>query len=185
MNERLKEIFSKFKNGKALIIIGILGIALIGISSFLPSETVKQSKGQTLDTQSYLTDLERKVKKTVCAITGNNQVSVAITLENSVEYSYADEIKSDFTEKTQGSGTDKTDKNETQYITVKLADGSESALLVYTTIVGVYATYLLIVIFTSSYSLTSVSSNVAGKLSGFRLFATYSIRCSRSALILV
>ena len=130
MNERLKEIFSKFKNGKALIIIGILGIALIGISSFLPSETVKQSKGQTLDTQSYLTDLERKVKKTVCAITGNNQVSVAITLENSVEYSYADEIKSDFTEKTQGSGTDKTDKNETQYITVKLADGSESALLV-------------------------------------------------------
>lgn len=130
MNERLKELFSKFKKGKALLIIGILGIALIGISSFLPSDRAEQKKGQTLDTEKYLSNLEHKVKKTVCAITGNNQVSVAITLENSVEYSYADEIKSDFTEKTQGSSTDKTDKNETQYITVKLADGSESALLV-------------------------------------------------------
>lgn len=130
MNERLKEIFSKFKNGKALIIIGILGIALIGISSFFPSNKAEQNKTQTLNTEKYLSDIEQKVKKTICAITGNNQVSVAITLENSVEYSYADEIKSDSTEKTQGSGTDKTDKNETQYITVKLADGSESALLV-------------------------------------------------------
>lgn len=130
MNERLKDFLLKFHKGKLLLIIGIVGIALIGISSFLPSNTEKQTKGQSLNTENYLNKLEQKVKKTVCSITGNNQVSVAITLENSVEYSYADEVKSDTTEKTQSGGTDKTDKNETQYITVKLADGSESALLV-------------------------------------------------------
>lgn len=130
MNERLKEILSKIKSGKTLLIIGMVGIVLIGVSSFLPQGTEKQNRVQSLSTENYLNGLEQKVKKTVCAITGNNEVSVAITLENSVEYSYADEVKSDSTEKTQSGGTDKTDKNETQYITVKLADGSESALLV-------------------------------------------------------
>lgn len=132
MNERLKEIFSKFKNGKALFIIGIVGIVLIGLSSLLPSgkSAIPKQGSAVVSTEEYCKQLEEKVRQTVCAITGSDAVSVAITLESSIKYAYADEVKSNSTEKTQSSATDKTDESQKSYITVRLADGSESALLV-------------------------------------------------------
>ena len=131
MNERIKEFFSKLKKGKALFIIGVVGILLIGASSFLPSGTKKEAQqGIPLNTEEYCTVLEKKVKQTVAAITGNNDVSVAITLESSVRYSYADEVENSSSEKVQQSATDKTDELRSSYITVKLSDGSESALLI-------------------------------------------------------
>ncbi len=131
MNERLKEIFSKFKKGKALLLIGIVGIVLIGASSFLPSNnTCAKNESTSLGAQEYCRALEKKVKNTVSAITGSDDVNVAITLESGVKYSYADEVENNSTEKVQSSATDKTDELRSSYITVKLADGSESALLI-------------------------------------------------------
>lgn len=132
MNELKFKILKKIRNPKILIIAGLLGIFLIFISSFFTSD--KDSKPEKTSTpvsaEEYRLNLEEDISRLVREITGSRAVSVVVTLENTVSYSYADtreEISSD--KKGEASVSTDTELKE-NYITVKTADGGEQALIV-------------------------------------------------------
>lgn len=123
------------KNKKMLLpILGIIGILLIGISSFNDNEnkTTVLSKAQT-DTE-YCDELENKIKSLVSGITGDDDCIVAVTLESSGEYVYANQntVDTDQSEDTGGGTTTtrQTHKSEQKYIIVEGENGDQSALVV-------------------------------------------------------
>ena len=128
----MNDILKKFKNPKILIILGISGIVLIFLSSLGGSktETQKTDSLPQISVDQYRRSLEKGILKIVKSITGSKNATVVITLESGISYEYADI--------SEGSNTDKTDKDTTAssseekrgYITVKRKDGSEDALLV-------------------------------------------------------
>ena len=133
----MNEIFNKYikilKAPKTLVIIGIVGILLIFFSSFsFGEQKEKRIKEDILTPEEYKVALERDIKNTVSEITGSKDVSVIITLESGIKYSYADIREETVTEKEEKEN--KTSDNELKegYITIKNADGGEEALLVTT-----------------------------------------------------
>ena len=114
---------------KNLIIIGgLIGIALIFLSSYFPSGSGGSgSAEETLDkisAQEYTSQLEVNLIQIISHIDGAGEAKVMITLETGVETKYA-------MQKSTESGGDKTSgTSEVSYITVRDANGSERALAV-------------------------------------------------------
>ena len=126
--------FSKIKP-KWLIAAGFIGIGLIFLSSFFPSDK-KCGKTDLSSEQSlseYEKELEQKTSKLVEKISGAGKCSVMITFEQDSEYVYAKEEKSSddksVTSKTEeyAEGVKKSGQNE--YIIIDTGDG-EQALVV-------------------------------------------------------
>lgn len=131
MNEIINKYIKLFKKPKSLIIMGITGILLILISScssFDKNEKTVTNDGLTA--QSYKSYLEEDIKKTVISITGSKKVSVVITLESSVKYSYADIREETISEKKDKDNAISDNELKSGYITVKTAEGGEQALLI-------------------------------------------------------
>lgn len=131
MNDLLNKYIKIFKKPKVLIITGIIGLLLILFSSFSDSgEYQGESKIPQITIEEYKTNLEEDIKSTVAEITGSDNVSVIITLESGIKYSYADTREEIISEKSEEDN--KTSDNEIKagYITVKTSDGGEEALLV-------------------------------------------------------
>lgn len=127
----------KFKKNKKnfILIIGIVGILLIAMSSTFKKDKPTISNEVLSQTdEEYCNQLEKKVSELVTAITGDKKCIVAVTLENSNEYIYADQnkIDSDETEDKTGSDitTKQTHKTEQEYIIIEGENGEESALIV-------------------------------------------------------
>lgn len=112
-----------FKNTKVITALGIIGILLIGFSSFLstPKEQEK-TKENVYGLEEYKYDLEKQIKNIATKITGDKKVSVLITLESGVKYSYADEKEENKNETNQ--------ELKQRYVTVKTEDGAEKALVI-------------------------------------------------------
>ena len=149
MNEHLKGFMEKFKNGKLLLILGIAGILLIFLSSFFEKEPSKTEKEvAAFNADEYSESLEKRVKKIVSKITGNRDVSVLITLEGGVHYTYGQDSK----ETSETGEKEETLESEQHYIFITDADGNEKAL-------SLYETYPLIrgvtVVFSGSSSHTN------------------------------
>ncbi|MBQ3816710.1 MAG: hypothetical protein II802_00370 [Clostridia bacterium] len=132
MNNLLKKYTSALKSPKILIIIGLCGIFLIGISSVVPkskkSEVTQNSKSIT--TEEYREYLEQGVIKTVSRITGNDNVTVMITLESGIRYAYADTTEGISQNKTGNDSESFSSEEKQSYVTVKDSDGGERALLI-------------------------------------------------------
>lgn len=121
------------KIGKVLIYLGIAGIMLIFVSSFLP-ETEESSgtiQKHTMTSYEYCEWLEGKIAATVDEITGGKHSSVLVTLETGVEYIYATEQKTDNENTGDDSGGKFSESGSTAetYITVKDENGNESAVV--------------------------------------------------------
>ena len=134
---KVKNIFSNDKYKKIIILAGLLGIALIFISSFLKSETKVTQDLTTVqvNTEDYARQLEDSLKSMVCTITGAGEAKVLVTLESSAQTVYATEQKKnkEATEDKSGGDTSKkreSDDSETKYIKIKDANGAEKALSV-------------------------------------------------------
>ena len=131
MNTNIQKILRLFKNPKTLVIIGFVGILLIFLSTL--SEDKKEityENENIFSPEEYCERLEEDIKKTVNSITGSRHTTVIVTLENSVQYSYADikeELSSDKTEQKSESSSR---EFKGGYITVKTSDGGEEALLI-------------------------------------------------------
>lgn len=135
--EVLKEKLKGFnlKNKKLLLpLIGIIGILLIGISSVGKSEEATPASNIKQTDAEYCNELELKIKSLVSAITGDTNCIVAVTLESSGEYIYANQnmVDTDQSEDTgDGSTTTRqTHKSEQTYIIVEDENGEQSALVV-------------------------------------------------------
>ncbi len=127
-----KNLKGLFKNGKAVAILGIAGILLIGISGIFPQKEKQQKTEITTDVyyEEYRKALEKQVTDIVVGLTGEKKTQVVITLETGVRYSYASETEEN-TNDTQNEGKSDTEvKLKKNYITVKNEDGGEEALIV-------------------------------------------------------
>lgn len=88
----MKNLLTKLKNDKNLIriiyIIGLLGIALIFISSFFDSDNSNSSFSSNIE--DYRSTEETRIENMVESIEGVGDARVMITMENSAEQVYSD-----------------------------------------------------------------------------------------------
>lgn len=109
--------------------LGIGGILLIFASGFFSSggEGKKEEASETVETMTasqYAKYLQEELKAILSRIEGAEDASVLITLEKDAEQVYASEGK----RSVQADGETTDDEEETSYILVKEADGSQKAL---------------------------------------------------------
>jgi stage III sporulation protein AG len=132
MNDLLAKYKNKLKSPKTLIIIGIIGIALIFLSSITGGGDKKTDKPENteISAEEYREQLEKDIKKIVKEITGSSRVEVIVTLESGIRYKYADISEGTATDKTENDSISSSSEHKEGYITVKTADGGEEALLV-------------------------------------------------------
>ena len=131
MNERIKEIVSKIKSPKFLVMAGIIGMLLIFLSSLGTGEKPKETEtAAEFSADAYRLSLEEQIKDMVTDITGSKAVNVIVTLESGISYSYADTREETTAEETRDNAESSDIQIKEGYITVKNADGGEEALLV-------------------------------------------------------
>ncbi len=95
---KLRRIFVSKKKTTILMIIGLAGIVLIGLSDMnSSSEKIKKpSKTDEITVESYIQQLEKKTEKIVSQINGAGKSRIMITADTSKEYDYAvDQSKSE------------------------------------------------------------------------------------------
>lgn len=130
MIDWIKEKLQKIKSPKLLMIIGIVGIALIGVSSLIPSKQSQTKDSNTsFSAEDYRKELEENISSLVESITGSKAVKVVITLESGIKYTYADISEGISNDKTESDSKSSSSELKQSYITVKNADGGEQALL--------------------------------------------------------
>ncbi len=128
MNDFLANLKDKLKNGKTLFIIGMVGILLIFSSSFFTADEKTDTVcAQSFDTDGYRLQLEKSVKKLVQNIIGSRDVTVFITLEGGVRYTYANDSR----QSSDSDGTELAEEIEQSYIIVTDSSGNQKALSVY------------------------------------------------------
>lgn len=121
-----------------IIIIGLAGIVLIFVSSFIPAkgdENIDTDAAESPPTTAdeYRRQLENELSAIISKIDGAGNVSILITMDSTTEDVYAVERKTE--EKSSlSTGSDTGDseseyKEENKYVTVKRKDGSEDTVL--------------------------------------------------------
>ncbi len=133
MNDIVNKYLRALKNPKTIVIIGLIGLVLIFLSSVLPKDNKEKNTVKSeITAEEYKAILEDDIKNTVRDITGSKNVSVVITLDSGIRYSYADIREETVTEKEEKENRTSDSGLKEGYITVKTADGGEQALLVTT-----------------------------------------------------
>lgn len=134
MDKRNKIIdFGKMKQnltGKGttiLVVVGLIGILLIFLSGFLPTQASKStsSVAQTSsNTSLYASQTEQKLKSILGRISGVGRVDVMVTVGSGVEYVYEEDQKStaDSTKSTQNDGSIQTQDNSNQELNPVVID---------------------------------------------------------------
>lgn len=97
--ESMKNLFSGDRKVKLIVVLGLLGMALILLSQFLGSGAPEEKEVDraTADfvSEQYIADLEEKLTGLISGMEGVGRARVMVTLENGVEYVYAQEEKRD------------------------------------------------------------------------------------------
>lgn len=131
---KLSDFLKSDKKIIVMVVLGLAGILLIGLTSILPQkEQSTPIKAQDTSTEEYKKKLEQEVLDLVTSIDGVGKAKVMITLKNGVEYVYVKEEKQN-TDKTNGTlGSDQTlqqrDNYEQKTIIVEDENGRKTALL--------------------------------------------------------
>lgn len=129
-----KKIIKGNKKTTLLMILALIGILFIAFGSFKDEASDSDELKHSVNDAEYCARLEGKVKELVTAITGNDSCVVAITLENSGEYVYADQNKVDLNQtedkEANATTTKESRKSEQEYIIVEGKDGNQTALIV-------------------------------------------------------
>ncbi len=87
--QKLKQLFSGDKLRKIIIIAGLVGIALIFLSTYIDFGFAS-SKGEDeeFSVKTYSTQIETDLQSVISLIDGAGKTQVLLTMENSVEYVY-------------------------------------------------------------------------------------------------
>jgi len=129
-----ENVILKLKSPKTLMILGITGILLIFLSSFFGGEKQDDPPEniQEMSVEEYRVGLQNDIKEMVTSITGSRKVTVVVTLESGIRYSYADTKEETVSGKTESDSESKGSELKESYITVKSPEGGEEALLLTT-----------------------------------------------------
>lgn len=129
-------LFRKEKSLKLVVLLGICGIALIGLSSFWEpggDEDPAVETSSSSDTESCRQQLEADLCRIVTAITGEENPTVVVTLEDNGRSQYAsDERRS--TQQEEGASSE---ERESSHILMEDAQGNQYALTVTQTQPGI------------------------------------------------
>ncbi len=120
-----------------LILIGVVGMVLIGLSSLL---TGNQTDSQETDestafasTEEYALRLEKRLSRMIQGIEGAGNCKVLVTIEQGTEYIYATEDKNstevDETSENDKRSTESKASDEQTYIMVSTKQGEQPLLL--------------------------------------------------------
>lgn len=129
-----KKILSSNKKLVVFLIIGLIGILFIAFGSVSEKKSSSDTQKVGQSDAEYCSELESKIKSLVTAITGNDNCIVAVTLENTGEYIYANQNTLD-TNQTEDKASDavttkESHKSEQKYIIVEGKDGEQEALII-------------------------------------------------------
>lgn len=112
-----------------LAIIGIGGILLIGLSSCFGNNPTGVVPKTTCDAASYAAALEERLCEMISAIEGAGRAEVMVTLNNGVEYVYANEEKNNTDHSENGEQISVRDDNQKTVVTVDAGSGKEGLLI--------------------------------------------------------
>lgn len=128
------EYFKKDKLVQLVFILGICGIALIYLSTWLAGD---KNEEKPIETKSAVTSidyeqkLEDSLKRIVSAITGEEEPEVMVTLESTGRFIYASDEKTSVQENSEAEkGGSASEDREIAHIVLKDENGSEHALTV-------------------------------------------------------
>ncbi|MEE0859270.1 MAG: hypothetical protein U0M12_07385 [Acutalibacteraceae bacterium] len=137
---RLSDFTKDPKFVKTIVIVGLVGIALILLSSLFSggkadeSEKTDNSQVAYVSLTKYENDLEQSLAEIICSINGAGTTKVMLTMDSTVEQVYATNknmSQNNSNNTTQSDTANNKDISaETTYITVELADGTEQTVLV-------------------------------------------------------
>ncbi len=130
MNEKVKKYISRLKNGKAILVLGFIGVLLIFLSGIFTPEKNETVPTADFDVNGYRQSLEKEIKNLVKDITGHKGVTVVITLDSGIKYNYADEIKSGENNRNSDSSSESSHDSEQNRVIVTDSSGNEKALIV-------------------------------------------------------
>ncbi|MBQ2676605.1 MAG: hypothetical protein IJF54_04285 [Clostridia bacterium] len=121
-------------NPKILIIIGLVGIALIFLSSVIPKKQQATAQNADITADQYARLIEQQLSDTVEQIVGG-KVKVLVTLSSGVEYVYASEIKEDSDKLEDSAGNEKSkqqqkDSSEKKFVIINDESGKEIPLTI-------------------------------------------------------
>lgn len=120
----LRELFQKEKGIKLVVLLGICGIALIGLSSFWEPGGEKPSVESDPVSQEYSRRLEEDLSRVVTAITGEESPTVVVTLQDNGRTQFA----TDQQESSQQEEGRSSQERETTHILLDDGDGGQTAL---------------------------------------------------------
>ena len=128
MNDKLKAVLARLKNGKTILLLGILGVVLI-LFSGIDTKDKEKVILEEFDVNAYKEQLEKEVADIVKEIT-SCRVSVVITLDSDVKYNYADETKSSDSVRDSTTASDKSSDTEQKRVIITDSTGNQKALVV-------------------------------------------------------
>lgn len=123
---RLKQLWAKYEENRvrALILLGICGIALILLSGlfsdYSPNTADSPAVVQTDSTADYVAKIEQKLTNLLAKMDGVGMVNVMVTVSGTAEQVYAEEVNV--------SQSDKSRQSQNAYVITK-SGGNESALV--------------------------------------------------------
>lgn len=129
-----REALRSFTAGKNktlwIVLLGLVGILLIGLSSCASGNEATAAQADEFEVAAYTAQLEKRLADMVMSIKGAGEAQVFVTLENGVEYIYANEEKtnSDHTERDDGQVSVSDDSQRT-VVTVDDQNGKTGLLV--------------------------------------------------------
>lgn len=128
----LGALFNKENRVKTIVVLGVLGIALILLSEFLPlGGGSKQQTASTASTDELeiKRQVEEKLAELIGSIAGVGECKIMVTYESTVQNVYESDTKTTSDSSTsEGGNKDKTTQEESVII-LENKDGSKEALL--------------------------------------------------------
>ncbi|MBQ9860932.1 MAG: hypothetical protein IJO75_01595 [Clostridia bacterium] len=127
---RLRAFSTSGKARTALIVCGILGVALLVIPELIPE---KVEKTEVLTADDFICRTEKRLAALIGSIDGAGACQVMVTLENGVEYVYATEQRSnsDREEDTSDGDTRLTQRDDSESAAILIeTDNGNKGLLV-------------------------------------------------------
>lgn len=132
------KLFSSENRTRLILFLGILGMALILLSQFLPEKSPSHEVDTTtaeFASREYIDELEAKLTGLITGIEGVGEARVMVTLESGVEYQYLQEEKRNLdTSREEGAEevSDRVSQKENverKYILVETQSGKKQPVL--------------------------------------------------------
>lgn len=118
---------------KMIIIIGFTGIGLIFISTIVNHKSPQKSTTAVVSeiescADEYRRQLEQSLADIISKVDGAGETQVFLTMESSAEVVYATDEKQSNEHKSDNGTSENETVTETNYITIKLSDGTQQAV---------------------------------------------------------